>query len=240
MDSNRTRRIVVAGMMSAITVLLSFTPLGLVPWVAGVSLTILTVPAIIGAVLEGPEVGLGIGLVFGLSSLLQAAIAPRSPSDILFINPMVSVLPRLFIGPVAWAAYRALQKLQESVAWSAVGLIVAVVAIVAALNRFSALAFRWWPLVGLSVFALGCWVAYEAGRRPKETWVLIATGAVGSLTNTVLVLSVLGVLGILPWAAIGPIVLANGVPEAIAAAILTSAIVSAWKRIETSQRGSSV
>ena len=60
---------------------------------------------IIGAILEGPVVGLGIGLIFGLFSMLQAAVAPTGVLDPLFVNPLLSVLPRLFIGPVAWLVW---------------------------------------------------------------------------------------------------------------------------------------
>jgi uncharacterized membrane protein len=62
-------------------------------------------------------VGLGIGLIFGLFSMLQAAIAPTGVLDPLFVNPLLAVLPRLFIGPVAWLVWMGLKK------WPVVGLI---------------------------------------------------------------------------------------------------------------------
>ncbi|HRU29430.1 MAG TPA: ECF transporter S component, partial [Treponema sp.] len=93
------RKIAVAGVLSAIAIVLGVTRLGFIPWFSGASVTILQVPVIIGAVLEGPLVGFIIGLLFGLSSLLQAAIAPTGPVDVAFTNPLISVLPRLLIGP---------------------------------------------------------------------------------------------------------------------------------------------
>ncbi|MGC9521528.1 MAG: ECF transporter S component [Anaerolineae bacterium] len=183
MSSGRTRKIVIAGVLSAISALLGWTRLGFIPWFTGASLTIMHVPVIIGAVLEGPWVGAAIGLVFGGFSMLQAAIAPTGPTDVWFTNPLLAILPRLFIGPLAWLVYRALKR------WTAPALVVA--------------------------------------------------GVVGSLTNTFLVLGMIGILGYLPWQALPPIVLANGVPEAIVSAIITLAVVAAWRRIEIgSKRGS--
>jgi uncharacterized membrane protein len=181
----RIRKIVVTGIMGGIAILLGATHWGFIPWLAGASLTIMHVPVIIGAVLEGPLVGAGIGLIFGLFSLLQGAIAPTGPVDVWFTNPLLSVLPRLFIGPMAWLAYRALSKRNEIVA-------------------------------------------------------LAVAGVVGSLTNTLLVLGMIGALGHVPWAALPPIVVANGLPEAAAAALITVVVVAAWKQIAIGRKGSSV
>jgi len=117
MSQNRTRKIVMTGVLGAISVLLGITHWGFIPWFSGASLTIMHVPVIIGAVLEGPVVGLLIGLIFGLFSLLQGAIAPTGPADVWFTNPLLSILPRLFIGPAAWAIWVALKR------WPVVGLI---------------------------------------------------------------------------------------------------------------------
>nr|MBC7244831.1 ECF transporter S component [Chloroflexota bacterium] len=179
------RKIVTTGVMGAISIFLGASHLGFIPWLAGAALTIMHVPVIIGAVLEGPLVGLLIGLIFGAFSLLQAAIAPTGPADVWFTNPLVSIVPRLFIGPMAWLAYKALHKNNEALA-------------------------------------------------------LALSGVVGSLTNTVLVLGVLGLYRFLPWVLIGTIAVTNGLPEAIIAAIITLAVVAAWKRIETGRRGSTV
>ena len=108
--TTRTRKIVIAGVMGAVSVFLGATHLGFIPWIAGAALTIMHVPVIIGAVLEGPLVGVVIGLIFGGFSFIQAAIAPTGPADVWFTNPLVSIAPRLLIGPVAWLAYRAFRR----------------------------------------------------------------------------------------------------------------------------------
>jgi uncharacterized membrane protein len=74
MPQDRTRKIVITGIMGAIAIFLGLTRWGFIPWFGGVSLTIMHVPVIIGAILEGPLVGLIIGLIFGLFSMIQAQL----------------------------------------------------------------------------------------------------------------------------------------------------------------------
>jgi len=101
------RKIVVTGALGAVAVALSISGLGYIPWFAGASLSVLAIPAIVGAVIEGPVVGILVGAIFGLTSLVQAAVNPaKGPLDVFFVNPLISVLPRLFIGLVAWAVFR--------------------------------------------------------------------------------------------------------------------------------------
>lgn len=119
---NKSRKIVVAGVMGGISIFLGATHLGFIPWVSGASLTIMHLPVIIGAILEGPIVGAVIGLIFGGFSLLQSAIAPTGPVDIWFVNPLISVVPRLFIGPIAWLVYKSLKPVKESIGLVASGI----------------------------------------------------------------------------------------------------------------------
>lgn len=111
MNHNTTRKIAIAGTLGALTVFLGITHLGLIPWFSGAAITILQVPVIIGAIIEGPIVGMAIGAIFGISSLIQAAIAPTGPLDPLFVNPLVSVLPRICIGLITWLVYGGLKLL---------------------------------------------------------------------------------------------------------------------------------
>ncbi len=176
MPQDRTRKIVITGILGAISIFLGITRWGFIPWFSGVSVTIMHIPVIIGAILEGPIVGLIVGLIFGVFSMIQAAVAPNGPTDVWFTNPLLSVAPRLFIGPVVWLVWKLLQRL---------------------------------PMVGL-----------------------IVAGIVGSLTNTILVLGVIGLMGLLPWAVLGGITVANGLPEAGVSAFLTLAVVGAVRGIQ--------
>ncbi|GAB1455333.1 ECF transporter S component [Spirochaetota bacterium] len=100
---------------------MAVTPLGYLPWFGGASLTIMHIPVIIAAVLEGPIAGTVVGLVFGVTSLIKAATAPVGPLDPLFANPLVSILPRLFIGLVAWLVYKAFRGKMTPLAAGAAG-----------------------------------------------------------------------------------------------------------------------
>jgi uncharacterized membrane protein len=180
MPQDRTRKIVIAGVMAAISILLGVTRWGFIPWFAGISLTIMHVPVIIGAILEGPVVGLVIGLIFGIFSMVQAAVAPNGPGDVVFTNPLISILPRLFIGPVAWLVWNGLKR------WKVVGLIVA--------------------------------------------------GLAGSLTNSVLVLGMMGMLALYPWAMIWGVFIANSLPEMAVSALIVLFVVAAWWRIKVGKK----
>ena len=75
------------------------------------------VPVIIGAVLEGPVVGFVIGLIFGLFSLYRAAVGGSVLAP-LFLNPVVTILPRVLIGPVAYYVFRGISHLTRKRALS--------------------------------------------------------------------------------------------------------------------------
>lgn len=105
-NARMTRALVTSGILGALSVVLGATHIGLIPWFAGASLTVMHIPVILAAILEGPWAGMAVGAIFGVSSLIQAAVAPTGVLDPVFTNPLVSVLPRLLIGPIAWALYR--------------------------------------------------------------------------------------------------------------------------------------
>jgi uncharacterized membrane protein len=173
-----TKKIVITGILAAIAILLGITRLGLIPVpnVSG-SATIMHVPAIIGGVMEGPVVGLLIGLIFGIFSWLQATVP-------FFKDPIVAILPRLFIGVTAYYSYAFLKKRNEYIA-------------------------------------------------------LVVAGAVGTLTNTILVLGAIVLRGYLPVEALIPII-PQAIAEVIIAVVITVAVVMGWKRIGRGSGKSSI
>lgn len=181
-----TRQIAVVGMLSAVTIVLGSTGLGFIP-LPTAKATIMHIPLIIGAIVEGPVVGAIIGLIFGLFSIFQNITSPNLLS-FAFINPLVSVLPRVLIGITSYYAYALFSK--------------------------------------------------------KSTTLGIGVGAaVGALTNTVGVLSMIYFLYAAQFAAargIDPattakviygIALTNGIPEAIVAVVIVTPIAVAIKRV---------
>lgn len=166
-----TRRIVISGVLGAIAILLGWTRIGYIPVPnLAANATIMHVPVIVGAVMEGWVVGAIIGAVFGLSSFALATIP-------LFKNPLIAIVPRIIIGITAYFSYAVLKKSNE----------------------------------------------YAA---------LIVAAVVGTLTNTILVLGLAGLLNYIPWSVMPLILVTNALPEMIIAVILVVAIVTAWKRVE--------
>lgn len=248
-----TRQIVITAALSAVAILLGATRLGFIPFVLGIAITIMHIPAIIGAVLEGPVVGTAIGFLFGLFSLIWAYVAPTGAGDVYFQNPLISIVPRLFIGLLAYLAYRLVKQPRL---WLSLLVLLFVIAI-AAVGPVVAYAT---PVLGgdaglqtlvlicsltLGALALAGWglVVWRRGEL-----VAVGTAAVaGTLTNTVLVLSMLGLLSTLnwvspplPWEVLLAVGLTNGIPEIVAAVVITIAVVAAWKQIEFGVRGARI
>ena len=159
-----TRQIVIAGIIGGIALFLGATRIGFIPVPIPLigNATIMHIPAIIGGALEGPVVGLLVGAIFGIFSFLNA-------DNPVFLNPIVAIVPRLFIGVVAWAVFVGLRR------WS--------------IDLASA-----------------------------------AAGVLGSFTNTVGVLGLAILFGLLPPAVI-PAVLPQAIAEAILAAVVTVVVV---------------
>ena len=163
------RKIVVAGALGALSIALFLSPFGYIPWLAGASLTVMHVPAIIGAVLEGPVVGAIVGGIFGVTALVKAATAPQGPIDLFFVNPLISVLPRLLVGVCAWAVYKAFRGKLGAVAAAAAG-------VAGSLTN--------------SVLVLGALVAFGAIPPATAGAVLVANGGIEAVLAAVLTLGV--------------------------------------------------
>ena len=97
------RKMAIIGVLAAISIMLSMTPLGFIP-IGPLNLTIMHIPVIIGAIIEGPLVGATVGLVFGLFSIYQNITAPTLLSPV-FMNPIIAIVPRVLIGIVAYYVY---------------------------------------------------------------------------------------------------------------------------------------
>ncbi|MGB8644589.1 MAG: ECF transporter S component [Anaerolineae bacterium] len=260
--SSPARRVVVAGVLSGVAIFLGYTRLGFipVPSPAG-NATIMHIPAIIGGVLEGWGVGAVIGAIFGLFSFLQSTTQ-------IFKDPLVAILPRIFIGITPFFVYRALRGINRTGGYIVAALILVLVGVFAksALDYIPPqnLAFNfggtdanqpWISLTGQSAIVLydiigGLMVllgiglagafAYYAHRNQMEIMAIGAAAVVGTLTNTVLVLTMIVVRGYLDAATAVGIGITNGIPEIIVAVIITVAVVTAWKGIGTGAGKSSV
>lgn len=183
-----TKKMTVIGMLGAVSIVLGMTPLGFIP-IGPTKATIMHIPVIIAAMIEGPLVGAIVGLIFGIFSMIQSITSPTVISFV-FWNPLVSVFPRILIGIVSYYSYVSIKKIVKN-----------------------------------------------------EALAVAVTGAVGTLTNTVGVLSMIYLLyGVRFVEAIGQdinsvgkiimgIGITNGIPEMIVAILIVTGVMRGLKFI---------
>ena len=166
--------VTITAAMGALIIVMGLTHIGFIPWFSGASITIMQIPVLIAAIIAGLGSGIGTGLIFGIFSLIQAAIAPIGPLDPFFVNPLVSVLPRVLMGIGTYFCFKF---------------------------------FSSFP------------------KFPKPVNYAIS-GLFGSLINTCLVLLMLVVIKAMDFKMFVAVLIANGLLEAVASAIITCIVVS--------------
>jgi len=111
-----TKSLVLMGLLTAILIVFSFTPIGTIP-IGPLSITLNIIPVAVAAVAMGPVGGAAMGAVFGLLSFLQCLGIgiPSGMGAVLFgINPFLAFIqrfiPRLLDGLLVGLIFRALEK----------------------------------------------------------------------------------------------------------------------------------
>lgn len=101
---NKTLRLTQLAMLSAIIIVMAFTPLGYLK-LGPLSITFLTIPVVLGAILMGPLDGAILGVVFGATSFIQCFGLDVFGTTLLGINPVFTFilcfLPRILIGLIS-------------------------------------------------------------------------------------------------------------------------------------------
>lgn len=250
MKKNQTKKLAMIGMLGAISIVLGMTPLGFIP-LGPVNYTIMHIPVIIGAIIGGPVVGGAVGFIFGLSSIMKAISTPTLVSP-FFLNPLVSVIPRILIGLISYYVYRLFQGLKKRNAILlalGLGILAGGYLIYRLIRDISAFGSQGQNLFGILVSAiiLGLLIfvgIYSYRKFRKDAPEVVISAAIGSLSNTVLVLGSIYILyarqfveklGANPDKA-GQIILTlgltNGIPEMILSMVLVTGIVLAVKKSE--------
>ena len=111
---NQTYRLVLAAIITALILVMAFTPLGY-PKIGPFSITLLMIPVAIGAILLGPAYGAFFGLLFGLTSFLQCVFAIDPVGALcLSINPFLTALfcipTRVLAGYCTGLVFRLMHK----------------------------------------------------------------------------------------------------------------------------------
>ncbi len=105
-------------LLTAIVLILAFTPLGYLktPW--GVEVTFIVIPVAVGAVVLGPKASAFLGLVFGLTSFVQCFGASALGVMMLEISPVGTfvccVVTRVLVGLLPALLYQLLKKKKET------------------------------------------------------------------------------------------------------------------------------
>ncbi|MFM9413702.1 ECF transporter S component [Peptococcus simiae] len=107
MKNLSTQKLVVAGLLGAVCIVMGMTGLGMIPApTPSGRATVMHIPVILAGILEGPLVGGLTGLIFGVYSFL-------TPSGLIPADPIVRILPRILIGLTSAWTFRALYKRQS-------------------------------------------------------------------------------------------------------------------------------
>jgi uncharacterized membrane protein len=116
-----TYDLAVAGVFGALAIVLSVTPLGLIPVPnPSEAATSLHLPAIIAGILGGPIVGALVGLVLAISTWIRfGATFILFADGRLVVALLAAFAPRVCIGVLAYYVYRALRRFATLAAASA-------------------------------------------------------------------------------------------------------------------------
>lgn len=208
---DKVREQVILALFTAIVLLLAFTPFGLID-LPIIKATILHVPVIIGSVVLGPKKGGFLGFVFGLTSVIKNTTAPSLLS--FAFSPLIP-LPGIGKG-------------------SLLSLVICFIPRI---------------LVGVTPYftvkLIEKCVEKISGKKNRAIRSVATTLAavVGAFTNTILVMGMIYIFFKEPYAAannipvdtvltvILGIVGTNGVPEAVAAAVITTPVCLALEKI---------
>lgn len=99
-------KIAMTGIFGALSIILALTPIGYIQ-IGALAITIMHIPTILATLTAGLVPGLFTGLIFGISSLVKAATSGNA-SNIFFVNPLVSVLPRVIFPIAVWGFFKLL------------------------------------------------------------------------------------------------------------------------------------
>ena len=106
------------GLLTAITLLMGFTPIGYVP-IGVLKITFMTIPVIVAAALMKPRYAAIIGGMFGITSFIQAATGMSALTGALFqLNPVLTfllcVVPRVLEGLLGGLIFQGLKKIDKT------------------------------------------------------------------------------------------------------------------------------
>lgn len=109
-NKEKIYKLTLTAVLTALIFVLAFTPLGYLK-IGVVSITFITIPVVIGAVIGGPSVGAVLGLMFGITSFIQCFGMDAFGTTLFGINPVYTAImclvPRILMGLLCGLIYKA-------------------------------------------------------------------------------------------------------------------------------------
>lgn len=95
MKRKEIQNLTLSTVFAAIILVMTFVPQVGYITIGTMALTLIHIPVLIGAFLLPKKYTVMLGFIFGIGSLIRAATTPTGILDPAFVNPLVSVLPRM-------------------------------------------------------------------------------------------------------------------------------------------------
>ena len=240
MNSKRllsSRKLIIVSLLGAITVVLGMTPLGFIP-LGILNATTMHIPVIIGSIVEGPIVGMFIGLIFGLSSLFRAITNP-TPMSVMLINPLISVLPRILIGISTFFCYKFASCLNsyKLKKFTIIGWIVIIAFLIFLSFKIFTKGNYYYIIIISLLIIVSLYMLYMTTKNNSKNFPIIISAFVGSMTNSILVMGGIYFFYAKSYAtamnisydkvsiAILSIIIMQSIPEAIISCIISSSVI---------------
>lgn len=106
-------RLVLTALLTALIIVMAFTPLGYLK-AGAIEITFITIPVIIGAVLLGPVGGLFLGAVFGITSFIQCFGMSTFGVALFSVSPLrtaiVCIVSRVLMGWLTAVIFKAVSS----------------------------------------------------------------------------------------------------------------------------------
>lgn len=195
------KRMAQMALLTAIVLILAFTPLGYLktPW--GVEITFIVIPVAVGSVVLGPKAGAFLGFVFGMTSFVQCFGASPLGAMMLQISPVGTfvccVVARVFVGLIPGLVYELLKRVKKA---KVVGI---------------GLCCFLTPITNTVLYIIGNYLIFS------DTWLDIAVGSYGYTGEggISLLVFMLGMVAV------------NGIVEAISCMFIATAVCRALQKI---------
>ena len=251
MKRNNTFQMVLTALLGTIILAMSLIPqIGFITIIPGiVTVTIAHIPVLIGVFLLDRKYAITLGGIFGLGSLLAALMYAANPFDQAFVYPWISIIPRLLFAFIAHLLIDGLKKIGELKygkeilfvtlnLFTSVGLYFGMRAFANAINSFEFLSIIDYIIIPIVLILGG--IFYFITKKYENYAYIPSTLIISTFVHTILVLGTVSLLSPSAFTAffgdsqtvisiVLMIALANGLIEAILAAIIGTPIVIATK-----------